>query len=373
LEFSVSDFLSSPGDEKSAKENASLLSGISKRWKEAVEEASEAEKEEELPEDLSTLFKNSQSVMAQKRHEEESVEALEDMQSTPSSSRIKQRATTPLDESIDYGEEKPELVLARDHVNRPVHWPARVMDIGKDERSGRWLYQLSYIDGKTKKVPRSAFFSPLDEGFATCKVCHIFKNAVLHVDHRVVKLGEWVTILPDSEFDTEEGNRGDECEASPHPESVVLPDMSAPEDFCQLKVRDQMRYVYPFLCKIIRREYAPSITRHDDFFKGGKKRDKLAENADRGELTEREMEYVSGLVRRAMLQTERWAERVEDGDHVDGSSSDHSEGRNVAENMSTVRFYSHIINPEADLDVVGCRFNWRSRSQSFSRCRKYSG
>ena len=80
---------------------------------------------------------------------------------------------------------------------------------------------------------------------------------------------------------------------------------------------EQMRYVYPFLCRIIRREYEPSFERHDAFMKGGKAREKLGQAASiRGRLSDNEVGRVLAFIRRAMLRSERWAKRVYYEDEV---------------------------------------------------------
>jgi hypothetical protein len=140
-------------------------------------------------------------------------------------------------------------------------------------------------------------------------------------------LGQWLTEIPS---DTEAPDSEDEIRdryttraPSPSPSNADLEDITDPGDFCALPMDKQMRYVYPFLCRVIRREYEPSYERHDIFIKGGKARQQLAQAASmRGQFSENEVKKTSMLVRRTMLRDERWAERVKDGDEVCGGERD---------------------------------------------------
>ncbi|KIJ44339.1 hypothetical protein M422DRAFT_30483 [Sphaerobolus stellatus SS14] len=306
LRFTEDTFVLYHDEQASTSENASkLVSNIRTRWVNACAAALEAEKEEDFPTDLAGLLKNSSMLFdsVKKSPQAESTDSLpEDL--TPSRSR-KRRAITPLDESITPDPVDGELVIAKDQTNRGDYWPAQVLAVYKDDKSGRWLYRLRYIDGKRKGVSRSKFYSAEEDGFATSQ------------------LGEWVTSYAEK-LNLEDDTKNVQRTPSPPPSDPGLGDITNLEDFIDLDISGQLRYVYPFLCKVIEGKYEPALPRHDAFLKGGKSRDTLAKSADRGSFTEREMEYIGKLVRRTMLQDERWAERVEDGDRVDGRSAEDS-------------------------------------------------
>lgn len=127
------------------------------------------------------------------------------------------------------------------------------------------------------------------------------------------------------------------------PSDSDIEDIRDPDAFCELPLEKQMRHVYPFLCRVIRRQYEPSYDRHDMFIKGGKARQQLGQTASmRGQFSENEVKKVLGLVRRTMLRNERWAERVRDID--DGSEAtplDGSEGLKV-QSVAKSRLVSHF-------------------------------
>ena len=138
-----------------------------RRWTEARDHAVEADVDYELPEAPSLISLLSVSGTANKK-EEDHLSTSKSQASTPV--RVKKLAITPLDQEIKVGEQDGELVLASGHKGRPDHWPARVVGVHQDKRTEKWLYEILYMDGKKKKVERSRFFSPDEEGFATCQV-----------------------------------------------------------------------------------------------------------------------------------------------------------------------------------------------------------
>lgn len=134
---------------------------------------------------------------------------------------------------------------------------------------------------------------------------------------------------------------------SPSASDAELEDISDHDAFGALPLEQQMRYVYPFLCRVIRRDYEPSHRRHDVFMKGGKAREQLGQTASmRGQFSENEVKKLSLLVRRTMLRNERWAERVQDGDEVCGgewdtapsNESDVTKAESAAESVPVSRF-----------------------------------
>ncbi|KAF8499921.1 hypothetical protein JB92DRAFT_2980785 [Gautieria morchelliformis] len=309
VRFSSSTF-SLPHSHIESPDEANMTRGVSsklvRRWTNARDQALEADVDDELPEGPSLITLLGAAGKGKKRREgDDNI----DLPQTPTPTRLKKRSAAPLDEEIKVGEVDGELVLASDHKGRPDHWPARVVAVHQDKRSGKWLYEVCYIDGKRKKMERKRLFTSDEDGFATCQ------------------LGQWRTEFPS---DTEAPDSEDEIRdryitraPSPSPSNADLEDITDPVDFCALPLEKQMRYVYPFLCHVIRREYEPSYERHDIFIKGGKARQQLAQAASmRGRFSENEVKKALMLVRRTMLRDERWAERVKDGDEVCGGERD---------------------------------------------------
>lgn len=148
---------------------------------------------------------------------------------------------------------------------------------------------------------------------------------------------------------------------SPPPSDTDLEDIPNPDAFRALPLKRQMRYVYPFLCRVIRREYEPAFRRHDVFMKGGKAREGLGQAASmRGQFSENKMKKVSLLVRRTMLRNERWAERVQDEDEVYGKRivisprevSDGTKAESVAESIPVSRFPFPVQQTMLNVNLV---------------------
>ena len=140
-------------------------SELVRRWTDARDQAVEADVDDELPEAPSLI--NLLSVADKGKKKEDS---QRDIPQTPIPARTQKRSAAPLDQEIKIGEEDGELVLASDHKGRPDHWPARVVGVHQDKRTGKWLYEVSYIDRKKKKMERHRFFTFDEDGFATCQV-----------------------------------------------------------------------------------------------------------------------------------------------------------------------------------------------------------
>ncbi|KAF8517535.1 hypothetical protein BU17DRAFT_91661 [Hysterangium stoloniferum] len=275
---------------------------LAAQWTQATDTASLADQIDGLPEAPSLI----PLINTSKRWKGEAQAPIDLAQTTPT--RVRKSSLAPLDEEIKIGEKDGELVLAADHKGRSAHWPARVVGVAQDKRTGKWLYEICHLDGKRKKLERSRFFTSEEEGFATCEASG--------------SLGTWQIILPES--DSEGTDSGDEFRGrhqarspSPSPSNPDLEDIKNVDDFSDLPLARQMRYVYPFLCRVIRREYEPAFPRHDSFMKGGKARQQLGQSAsNRGHFSENEMKKVQLLVRKIMLRDERWAERMSDDDGV---------------------------------------------------------
>lgn len=176
----------------------------------------------------------------------------------------------------------------------------------------------------------------------------------------MLQLGQWRTEFPAS--DTEGSDSEDEVRErhytkslSPSPSNSDLEDITDRGAFCDLSVKEQMRYVYPFLCRVIRRDYELSNARHDLFMKGGKARQELGHAASlRGQFSENEVKKVSLLVRRTMLRDERWAERVQNDvcgvneqDTILHDGSDGTKAESVAESMPVSQFMSLLCTDYA--------------------------
>ncbi|KAF8582335.1 hypothetical protein K439DRAFT_1635441 [Ramaria rubella] len=272
-------------------------------WIAARDKALEADLDDELPE--APLLIHLMSNTGGKKKDRKPSQPVPPESPTPNPSKQKPTILA-LDKEIKVGMEDGELVLASDHKGRPDHWPARVVGVTQDPRTVKWLYEVQFIDGKRKKMERHRFFSSDQEGFATCQ------------------MGIWQTkhVASDSEAPDSEDElhtRYDKRLPSPSPSNSDLKDIEDPDVFCARPLVEQMRYVYPFLCRVIKREYEPSHERHDTFLKGGKARDHLGHAASlRGHFSDNELKKVLLLVRKTMLRDERWAERVQDGDEVYG-------------------------------------------------------
>ena len=142
-----------------------IPSELLQRWTDARDQALEADMEDELPEAPSLINLLSIATKGKKKEDDQI-----DIPQIPASSRLQKRSAVPLDEEIKVGEQDGELVLASAHKDRPDHWPARVVGVHQDKRTGKWLYEVAYIDGKRKRVERNRFFTSDEDGFATCQV-----------------------------------------------------------------------------------------------------------------------------------------------------------------------------------------------------------
>lgn len=164
LRFSKSDFCQ-PAESSS--------SDLTSCWTAALDQAVvvDMDTDDELPEPPSLL--SMMSANGKGRRKERELEQARERdtphRTTPLSRRVKP-LVVPLDKEIKIGPEDGELVLARDHKDRPDHWPARVVGVSQDQKSGKWLYEVCFMDGKKKKMDRTRFFSSEQEGFATCQV-----------------------------------------------------------------------------------------------------------------------------------------------------------------------------------------------------------
>ncbi|GJJ12379.1 hypothetical protein Clacol_006620 [Clathrus columnatus] len=280
--------------EEFSSEGAVMLPDLTTRWNAAVAQALEAEREELLP-DASSLI-NDIVPTKQPRNGKEKEPYLP---CTSSQSCTEKSPIKPPDESVRVGEDG-ELVLASDHRGRPDHWPARVVSRSLDQKNRRWLYEVCYIDGKRKKLERSRFFTCMEPGFATCQ------------------MGQWETIRPpsedssDDEDETHDNNPQEFSHAlSPSPSNPDLEDIQDADEFFDRSLPNQMKYVHPILCRVIRREYPPAYISHDDFIKGGKARQELVRSAaNYGQFSENEIQKITNLIRKVMLRDERWAKRV---------------------------------------------------------------
>jgi hypothetical protein len=348
-------------DQEMVTESSSL--DLTLRWTAARDVALAVDVEDELPEPPSLLSMMSVNGKGKLRGKaKEKGQGQEISPNKPSPSRPG-KPPAPFDEEIKVGEEDGELVLARDHKDRPDHWPARVVGAYQDKKTRKWLYEVCYIDGKKKKMDRSRFFSSEQEGFATCQV-RIRRNLCVmrtHIDLST-QLGQWLTEWPVSDTEGPDSEddfraRNDARSSSPSPSDCDLPAVADSEKFCARPLAEQMRYVYPFLCRIIRREYGPSYERHDAFMKGGKARQELGQTASmRGDFSENEVKKVSALVRKTMLRNERWAERVYYGNEVRDEESrkaqpdwsDETKAESVAESV----FVSFMLDfPSTPLEI----------------------
>jgi hypothetical protein len=169
VRFSSSTF-SLPRSHTGPPEGASMTrgasSGLVQRWNNALDQALEADVDDELPEGPSLISLLGAAGKGKKKEGDDNLE----LPQTPTPTRKKKRFAAPLDEDIKVGEEDGELVLASDHKSRLDHWPARVVEVHQDKRSGKWLYEVCYIDGKRRKMERNRFFTFDQDGFATCQV-----------------------------------------------------------------------------------------------------------------------------------------------------------------------------------------------------------
>lgn len=98
---------------------------------------------------------------------------------------------------------------------------------------------------------------------------------------------------------------------SPSPSNPELPDIQDTDEFFDRPLSYQMEYVYPILCRVIRREYPPAVKFHQAFIKGGKAKQGLVQfAANYGQFSENEVKKIANLLRKAMLGNERWGERI---------------------------------------------------------------
>lgn len=64
-----------------------------------------------------------------------------------------------------------ELIYSRETTTKSAYWPAKILDyIPSASGRGKGKYRIIFFDGTEKNVPRSLFFTDLQEAFATCKV-----------------------------------------------------------------------------------------------------------------------------------------------------------------------------------------------------------
>lgn len=166
VRFSPSTFsLPDKHTQATGKFGIKVPSDLAERWTDARDQALEADVNDELPEAPSLI--NMLSV-ARKGKKTDEVHASISPISTPT--RPKKPAPAPLDQEIKVDEMDGELVLASDHNGRPDHWPGRVVGVHQNKRTGKWLYEVAYMDGKKKKMERHRFFTFDEDGFATCQV-----------------------------------------------------------------------------------------------------------------------------------------------------------------------------------------------------------
>lgn len=273
---------------------AAMLQECIKKWRIALTQALEAEQEDTLPDAASLIYE----ITPSKIKSNCKGEASSSRGSFKPSASSSVRPIEPPDESVKIGEEDGELVLASDRRNRLDHWPARVVGRSFDQRVKKWLYEVCYMDGGRQKVERSRFFTFMERGFASCR------------------LGQWKTTKPPSSDDSDDeaeikSDQSANDPPSPSPSNPELPDIQNADEFFDRPLSYQMKYVYPILCRVIRREYPPATKIHQAFMKGGKAKQGLVQfAANYGQFSENEVKKIANLLRKVMLGEERWGERI---------------------------------------------------------------
>lgn len=152
-----------------------------------------------------------------------------------------------------------ELVLAQAPGTGSHYWPGKILKHLPDKYE---KYQVQFLDDEIYSVSRSKFWTSEEEGFVTCS------------------LGKWESSVrttddPESEDEGEaNGDRGrdgdDDIPREPPPQ---------PDEFREQSVHAQLAYVKPVLRAILEKKYAPTMTKHEAFMKGGSARAALLKAA----------------------------------------------------------------------------------------------
>lgn len=151
--------------------------------------------------------------------------------------------------------------------------------------------------------------------------------------------------MDDSEPDTDDEFLGWNISRSrsSSPISDQVEDIHDLDAFRRSPITEQLRYVYPFLCRIIRAEYEPLLDRHEAFMKGGKSRESLAATAGKGHLSDNEAKKVGIYVRKVMLRDDRWAKRVNDDEDCQEPSAQLPSSGVEHEKGGEITVWSNIV------------------------------
>ncbi|EIW84745.1 hypothetical protein CONPUDRAFT_141631 [Coniophora puteana RWD-64-598 SS2] len=194
-------------------------------------------------------------------------------------------------------------------IQEPVREPGGAKGKAKGRRKGR-MYELEFMDGVRKALPKKKFFTNDEKGFVTCKV----KRAVI--------LGEWTSKVKDvdgpdddddandsakpppfSSFSPSSSDPSQQRPRSPSPAPVLPP--PAKEAFADLPLRTQLAYVKPVLLATLRGAYAPALARHRAFMKGGAARAGIQKDAGvRGEMGTTDVAELRALISEWVLRGE---------------------------------------------------------------------
>ncbi|KAK7040855.1 hypothetical protein VNI00_009451 [Paramarasmius palmivorus] len=167
------------------------------------------------------------------------------------------------------------------------YWIARVLSyIPPTNAREKGKYEVEFLDGIIKEVPRDWFYAYHEDGFGTCRA------------------GQYA-----SEFIDDPVSDGDDASRSPSPspnsrnDTPSLDDPAPPATmFCDLSIREQFAYCKPVLLAVLNNRYPPARRRHDDFISGGKRRKGLNDEAGlRGKMDPKDVSRLQKLLDRWCL------------------------------------------------------------------------
>ncbi|KAG6829583.1 hypothetical protein H0H87_010824 [Tephrocybe sp. NHM501043] len=192
-----------------------------------------------------------------------------------------------------------ELILAIERAGDTLYWPAKVLEYVPSTK-GRGKYQVVFLDGKQRAIPRRWFYIAEDDGFATCKL-GLWESTVVEVQN------------DDDKEDNDELDSRRRRSPSPMPSH---PPPSA-DEFRQLDIRQQLAYTKPVLSAILNANFSPAMRRHLGFVAGGVKRKGIVEEASlRGQMDPSDVESLQRYVTDWCLRGEQRAQAIIDEDDI---------------------------------------------------------
>ncbi|KZT09575.1 uncharacterized protein LAESUDRAFT_810577 [Laetiporus sulphureus 93-53] len=203
-----------------------------------------------------------------------------------------------------------ELVLAKEKRGYSDYWPAQILEYIKPTNpKQKPKFKVQYYDGIVKTIEKNMFFTAFEKGFKTCKLGRDQYNYRMFEDADELTTSEMANRFISEPVD-------DDTLRTPSPPPMLPPPAS--EDFYNLSVAEQFKYVNPVLACVIEGEYGPAKERHDGFMQGGNARRKVCNSGyARGSLPPAQEEELLGLITRWTRRRER---RRELGFPLDGSS-----------------------------------------------------